>query len=149
MHVAALAAWVGASVARRLLVTRARRRGEPAELDARRRWAWLVAAGEVALLIALGSGLLLVRWNGFGFGHPRWLGVKVGLTLALILPLESLHAWVTYGWMRIGLRETLAPPFSKDLRRAAGIEDMLWALALPLYGLALPLMFWLSRTRPF
>lgn len=141
--------WAAVSVARRVLVTRARRRGEDAELGARRRWAWLVPVGEAALLIALGTGVLLAHASGYSFGHPRWLGVKVGLTLALVLPLESLHAWVTHGWMRQGLRETAAPPFSKDLRRAAGIEDMLWALALPLYGLALPLMAWLSRSRPF
>ncbi len=141
--------WAGAACVRRALVTRARRRGESDELLARRRQAWLVPFGEAALLLALLAGLLLVRQAGFSFGHPRWLGAKVGLTLALILPLESLHAWVTYGWMRSGLRETLAPPFSKDLRRAAGIEDMLWALAVPLYGLALPLMVWLSLARPF
>ncbi len=127
----------------------ARRRGEADELRARRRLAGLVTAGEVALATALAAGLVLVRLHGYGLGHPRWLGLKVGLTLALVLPLEGLHAWVTHGWMRRGLAETQAPPFSKDLRRAAGIEDMLWALCVPLYGLALPLLLWLSLARPF
>ena len=39
-------------------------------------------------------------------------------------------------WIGRGLRETAAPPFSKDLARGIGMEDMLRALAIPLLGLA-------------
>jgi hypothetical protein len=74
--------------------------------------------------------------------------VKIGLTAFLLLPLEAMHAWICHGWIARGLLQTDAPPFSKDLARGIGMDDMLRALALPLLSLALPLMVWLSLRRP-
>jgi hypothetical protein len=87
--------------------------------------------------------------RGWGVAHAGWLAVKVGLTLFLILPLEGMHAYVSHGWIARGLRRTPAPPFAQELARGIGIEEMLRALALPLLGIALPLMVWLSLARPF
>ena len=53
-------------------------------------------------------------------------------------------------WLRRrGLRQTPAPPFSKDLERAIGMDDMIRALAAPLLGVGVPLIVWLSITHPF
>lgn len=108
-----------------------------------------MALAQAALGLGLGAGFWLMQRRGWSFSHPGWLGVKLGLTLSVIVPLEGIHAWVAHVWMRQGLEQTAAPPFSKDLRRAVGVEDMLAMLALPLLGLALPLIVWLSLARPF
>jgi hypothetical protein len=147
--VAALGVWAGAAFSHRFLIARARRGGPQAELHERRRRGWLVTLAHAALLLGLAAGWGLMQRRGWSFGHPGWLGVKLGLTLAVIVPLEGLHAWVAHVWMRQGLAQTPAPPFSKDLRRAVSVEDMLAVLALPLLGLALPLIAWLSLARPF
>jgi hypothetical protein len=60
-----------------------------------------------------------------------------------------MHAWIAYAWIFPGLRQTAAPPFSKDLERGIGMEEMLASLAFPLLLLAVPLLLWLSRVRPF
>jgi hypothetical protein len=60
-----------------------------------------------------------------------------------------MHAWVCHAWIRRGLRQTAEPPFSKDLARGIGMDDMVRSLAVPLLGLALPLMAWLAVARPF
>lgn len=145
----ALALWAGAALLHQLLVARARRAGPQAELDLRRRHGWLVTFAHGALALGLASGLVIMHRRGWSVGHPGWLGVKLGLTLFVIVPLEGLHAWVAHVWMRQGLAQTAAPPFSKDLRRAVSVEEMLAMLALPLLGLALPLIVWLSLARPF
>ena len=67
----------------------------------------------------------------------------------LVLPLEAIHAYISHRWLARGLRQTAAPPFSKDLERAIGMDDMVRALAVPLLGLGLPLIIWLSMARPF
>jgi hypothetical protein len=67
----------------------------------------------------------------------------------LVLPLEAMHAWVCHVWIDRGLRQTPAPPFSKDLARGIGMDDMIRALAAPLLGVAIPLIVWLSVSRPF
>ena len=67
----------------------------------------------------------------------------------LVVPLESFHAYVCHGWLRRGLRQTQAPPFSRDLERAIGMDDMVRVLAVPLFGLGLPLIIWLSIAKPF
>lgn len=143
-----MGAWGAAAAAHRISLARARRAGAQAELDARR-GSSRVTLAHVALGVGLASGWALMLHRGWSFGHPGWLGVKLGLTLAVVAPLEALHVWVTHVWIRKGLAQTATPPFSNDLRRAIGVEDMLGMLALPLYGLALPLILWLSLTRPF
>ncbi len=133
----------------RLLLARARRAGPQAELDARRRLSTLATCSHAALAGALLTGAASMRARGWSFSHPGWLGVKLLLTLGVVAPLEALHAWTLQTWMRRGLRDTQAPPFSQGLRRAVAIEEMLGMLALPLLGLALPLILWLSLSRPF
>ena len=66
----------------------------------------------------------------------------------LLVPLEAMHVYIWHGWIGPGLRETAAPPFAKDLERGIGMEEMLRALAIPLLGLALPLLVWLSYVKP-
>jgi hypothetical protein len=127
----------------------ARRRGERHELRARRSLRHLVAAEHAFLALALASGLALMAGRGWGLGRARWLGLKLGLVVFLLVPLEAMHAYVCHVWIRRGLRETAAPPFSKDLARGIGMEDMLRALAIPLLGLAVPLLVWLSFVKPF
>jgi hypothetical protein len=87
--------------------------------------------------------------RGWGLGRARWLGLKLGLVAFLLVPLEAMHMWVSHSWIARGLRETPAPPFAKDLARGIGMEDMLRALAIPLLGLAVPILLWLSLVKPF
>jgi hypothetical protein len=137
-----------------LLVTQARllaarRGGEASELSARRSLSRFVAAEHALLAIALASGLALMVGRGWAPRQARWFGLKLGLVVFLLIPLEAMHAYVSHSWIARGLRETVAPPFSKDLARGIGMEDMLRALAIPLLGLALPLLVWLSWFKPF
>ena len=115
----------------------------------RRRVRPLLAVEHLALAIALAAGFALLESRGWGFGRARWLGLKLGLTLFLVLPLEGMHAWVCHSWIARGLRQTIAPPFSKDLERAIGMDDMIRALAAPLLGVGVPLIVWLSLRKPF
>jgi hypothetical protein len=119
------------------------------ELAARRQLAPLLVVEHVSFAIALVAGLVLMERLGWGPSRARWFGLKLGLVAFLVLPLEALHAWVAQGWIARGLRQTSVPPFSKDLARGIAMQEMLWALAVPLLGLALPLLLWLSLARPF
>lgn len=109
---------------------------------------WL-ALEHVALLVALLCGLALMAERGFRLGYPRWLSAKLGLVVFLLLPLEAIHAYVSHVWIARGLRQTAAPPFSKDLSRGIGIDEMVRTLALVLLSVALPLILWLSVKKPF
>jgi hypothetical protein len=109
----------------------------------------LLAVEHAGLALALLAGLALLEARGWGLGTARWLGLKLGLTLFLVVPLEAMHAWVCHVWIARGLRQTGAPPFSKDLERGIGMDDMIRALAVPLFGLGVPLIVWLSVWRPF
>jgi hypothetical protein len=138
------------ALAVQLALVRARRGGlVDDELLARRRLQPALAAEHVALAVALASGLLLLRQHGWGLGHARWLALKLGLVLFLLVPLEAMHAYVCHAWIARGLRQAGAGPFSKDLRRGIGMDDMLRVLAIPLLGLGLPLILWLSLAKPF
>jgi hypothetical protein len=101
------------------------------------------------LALALATGLALMIGRGWAPRYARWFGLKLGLVTFLLVPMEGMHAYVSHRWIERGLRETAAPPFSKDLARGIGMEDMLRALAIPLLGLALPLLVWLSVFKPF
>jgi hypothetical protein len=114
----------------------------------RRRLGPVLAVEHAAFALALAAGVLLVVHRHWGLGHARWLAVKVGLTVFLLVPLEAMHAWICHGWIARGLRQTPAPPFSKDLSRGIGMDEMLRALAAPLLLLALPLIVWLSVSKP-
>ena len=126
-----------------------RRRGPASEVAARRRLAPVLAAEHAAFVVGLAAGVLLMGHRGWGLGHARWLTVKVGLTAFLLVPLEAMHAWIAHGWIARGLVQTPQPPWSKDLERGIGMEDMWRALAAPLLALALPLLVWLSVARPW
>jgi len=102
-----------------------------------------------AFVLALAAGLALLCYRHWGLGHARWLAVKIGLTVFLLVPLEAMHAWIAHVWIARGLRQTPAPPLAKDLVRGIGMDDMLRALAAPLVAAAVPLLVWLSMRRPF
>jgi uncharacterized membrane protein len=143
-------AWVSIALGIPLWLSRARRSGRPEEeLAARRRLQPALLAEHAALLVLLLSGLALLWYHGWGLGHARWLALKLGLVAFLVLPLEAIHATISHLWLARGLRQTTAPPFSKDLERAIGMDDMVRVIAIPLLGLGLPLIVWLSMAQPF
>ena len=131
------------------LVSRARRVGPAAELEARRRLQALRHLEAGAFLVGLALGLLLMSRHGWRIGYPRWLSAKLGLVAFLLVPLEGFRVYLSLVWLGPGLRQTAEPPFSQDLGRAVSMDDMLQALAVPLLVLALPAVLWLSWTRPF
>jgi hypothetical protein len=132
------------------VLLRARAGGDPGrELSARRRLRPWLLVEHAGLVLALLAGLALLEARGWGPGRARWLGLKLGLTLFLVVPLEAMHAWVCHVWIARGLRQTTAPPFSKDLARGIGMDDMIRALAAPLLGVGVPLIVWLSLRKPF
>jgi hypothetical protein len=126
-----------------------RRRGETEALATRRRVHLLVGLEHVAFVAALAAGFALLALRHWGLGHARWLAVKIGLTVFLLVPLEAMHGWIWHAWIARGLAQTAAPPFSKDLQRGIGMDDMLRALGAPLLAAAVPLLVWLSLRRPF
>ena len=146
---AALVLWAATLLFSQARLLSARRRGPDEELAARRSSRRLGEAEHVFLLVALGTGLALMLGRGWAPRYARWFGLKLGLVVFLLIPLEAMHAYVTHVWIARGLRETAAPPFSKDLARGIGMEDMLRALAIPLLGIAVPLLVWLSLFKPF
>ena len=130
-----------------LAASRARRFGPEAELSARRRCHSLRYLEAVAFALGLGLGLVLMTLHGWRLGYPRWLSAKLGLVAFLLVPLEAFRLYLSLAWLRPGLRQTKAPPFSQDLARAISMDDMLQALAVPLLLLALPTVLWLSWAR--
>ena len=87
--------------------------------------------------------------RGWGLSHARWLALKLGLVVFLVVPMEAMHGYIAHVWIARGLRQTAAPHYAKDLERGLGIEEMLRALAVPLLGVGLPLILWLSLAKPF
>jgi len=132
-----------------LVLSRGRRSRRPAdELEVRRRVQPALLAEHVALAVLLLSGFALLRLHGWGLGHARWIALKVGLVVFLVLPLETIHALVCHRWIARGLRQAAAGSFSRDLERGIGMDDMIRVIAIPLLGLGLPLILWLSIARP-
>jgi hypothetical protein len=144
-----LALWLGAVAFQPPALRRARRAGPEAERRTRRRLLRVVRLEHGAFLALLTSGLWLMGRLGWGLGHPRWFGLKLGLVIFLLIPLEAMHAWIAYAWIEPGLRQTSASSFSKDLVRGIGMQEMLASLAFPLLLLAVPLLLWLSLYCPF
>lgn len=103
----------------------------------------------LALAAALASGFFLMSRLGWGPGHPRWLGVKLGLVAFLVVPLEAMHAWVNHVLVPAALREAPPGQVTRPLERWIGMDDMVRALALLLLGLAVPFMTWLSVLHPW
>jgi hypothetical protein len=127
----------------------ARRREPSAYLQILRTAPALLHARLIGLGAAVVSGLLAMDRLGWSPAWPRWFGVKLGLVLFLVIPLEAFQAWVGLAWLGPGLEETQAPPFSRRLERALSMQDMLWALSALLLGVTVPGLVWLSFARPF
>jgi hypothetical protein len=125
---------------------RARRRGEDAELAARRRWHPLIAIQSVSFALILLTGYASMHAHAWTLAYPRWLALKIGIVAFLFVPLEGFLTYVAAFWIRPGLAAG-AP--SRQLERGASMQGMVWAIALPLSVLALPLVVWLSLARPF
>lgn len=149
LHIVALAVWAGAALAYPVRLTIARRQGAEAELRARRRFHVMLAIESVAFVVLLATGVLLMRFHGWGVGYPRWLALKLGLVAFLLVPLEGIHAYAAHVFLARGLRGTAAAPHPRELERGVSMQGMVWALAVPLLGLAVPLVLWLSLARPF
>ena len=148
-HLAALVVWMGAALGYVGRLLRARRASPSLYLSALRSAPALLRLRLVALGVAVVSGLLAMERLGWSPAWPRWFGVKLGLVLFLIIPLEAFQAWVALAWLGPGLEETPAPPFSRRLERALSMQDMLWALSALLLGTAVPGLVWMSLARPF
>jgi hypothetical protein len=149
VHVSSLVLWLGACLGGQVAAARARGGDPDRELALRRRLSTVLGAEHVALVVVVASGALLMSRHGWHLGHPRWLTLKLGVVAFLLAPLEAMHAFIVHVWIARGLRRTGAPPFAKDLARGIGVEEMLRTLAIPLWGLGLPLVVWLSVARPF
>jgi hypothetical protein len=149
LHWGALLAWVVAAVGGQVAAASGRRGPADREARLRRRLAGVIAAEHLALTVLLLSGLALAAGRGWTFGHPRWFGVKLGLVLFLLVPIEGMHAYVAHFWIARGIARTRGGDLHKDLSRGLGMEEMLRTLSIPLLGVAVPLIVWLSLSRPF
>jgi hypothetical protein len=142
--------WLAAAASSHIRAARVLAAGEAtASLALARKRQLVLGLEHVCLLLLLGSGAALMWQRGWGLGQARWLGVKLGLVVFLLVPLEGIHAYVGHVWIRRGLRQTATLPYSKDLRRGLGMDEMIRTLSLLLLGLAVPLMIWLSVVKPF
>jgi hypothetical protein len=116
---------------------------------ARRRYAPLLfAVKHAALVAALTSGVALMQLHGWGLGHARWLGVKVGLVALLLVPLEGFHAYLCYVFLPRA-RRLAGDAGLRQVERGVGMEAIVRTIAIPLYLVAIPLLFWLSWRHPF
>jgi hypothetical protein len=141
--------WTGAALAYLQRMLGGRSRPLPERLERLRRAPSLLHVRLVSLGVAVVTGTLAMDRLGWSPAWPRWFGVKLGLVLFLVLPLEAFQAWVGLAWLQPGLEETAAPPFSKRLVRALSMQDMLFALSALLLGAGVPGLVWLSLARPF
>lgn len=142
--------WLAALASSQWRLWRARRQGLARELDLRRRLGLALGLEHGALAAALLTGFALMALHGWRLGYPRWLSIKLGLVLFLLLPLEGMHAWVNHVWIARALpRQPPSPaPLSRELDRWTSMDDMVRTLAALLLGVALPLIVWLSVMRP-
>lgn len=150
MHLLALGCWAAAAAAAFVLRLRARRLGETEQALARHRAAMrplLVEQAAFALLLL--SGLLLMQSYGWSPTRARWLGVKLGLVVFLLVPLQGMHGWIAHAWIAPGLRGSSGGAFAKTLVRGLGIEEMIRTLELVLMAPAVALLVWLSVRKPF
>jgi hypothetical protein len=148
-HDVTLAVWVAAVLVNQVRLVGARRRGIESELALRARMGRAFALEHVALAVALLAGFAAMAAHGWRLGYPRWLSVKLGLVVFLVLPLEGMHAWVIHVWLARGLRaREPGAALSRDLDRGLGMDDMVRTLAALLLAVALPVIVWLSLARP-
>jgi hypothetical protein len=99
--------------------------------------------------VLLVTGFIAMQQRGWGLGHVRWLALKIGLSVLLLIPLETFHAYVCHVWLPRARRAAAGASAERQIERGVGMEEMLRAIAIPLLGLAIPLLFWLSLKRPF
>jgi hypothetical protein len=113
-----------------------------------RRTSVVFAVEHSALLVAIVTGAAVMSARGWGIGHARWLAVKLLLVFALFVPLEGFHAYICHVFLPRARR--LAGPYGcRQVERGRGLEAMIRTIAIPLFGLAAPLVFWLSTKKPF
>jgi hypothetical protein len=105
----------------------------------------LAAVQHVLFAIVLATGATLLASAAPVVLNARWLHLKLGLTAFLLVPLEAFHAYVNHVFIARALREGRP----RLLERGVGLDDMVRTLAIPLLGVAVPLLFWLSLRRPF
>jgi uncharacterized membrane protein len=150
LHDAALLLWAAALFFTQARLLLARRRGIERELALRRRVGAALAVEHVALAVAVAAGLWSMAAHGWRLGYPRWLSIKLGLVVFLLVPLEGMHAWVNHVWLARALTVPAAAgaPLSRDLDRGLGMDDMVRTLAALLLAVALPVIVWLSLARP-
>ena len=149
VHVVAATIWVVAGLlGQGLRLARGRLRDAVAPaIDPRSRF--LPVVEHASLVVALIAGGLLLHVRGWGPGHARWLAVKLGLVAVLVLPLEAMHAYVNHVFIPRALRGGAGSPAGRDLSRGLGIDDMIRTLSVPLLGVCVPLLVWLSVRKPF
>jgi len=149
VHVGAATLWVASGLAGQAIrLSRGRLRDAAAPaVDPRSRL--LPAIEHASFALTLIAGALLLYLRGWGWGHARWLAVKLGLVALLILPLESMHAYVNHVFIPRSLRGTAGSPPARDLARGLGMDDMIRTLSVPLLGVSVPLIVWLSLRKPF
>jgi hypothetical protein len=112
---------------------------------ARERLRRLSLVQHVSFALVLASGGVLLATASPAVRHARWLHLKLGLTIFLLLPLESFHAYVNHVWIPRAVREGAA----RRLERGTSLDDMVRSVAIPLLGAAVPFVWWLSMARPF
>jgi hypothetical protein len=128
---------------------RARRLGETsAGLRALQRGQAWMRCRHALLVLALGSGIVLYPRLPPAATHAVWLDLKLGLVAFLMIPLEGMHAYACHVWIARGLRTTPVPPFARDLQRGLAIEEMVRTIEVPLLGVGVPLVAWLSLCKP-
>jgi hypothetical protein len=139
LHWAALACWVASLLLGQALWWTRPRTGD---VEARRRTLLGVTRVQHAAfaIVLLSGGLLYLRASP-ALAHERLLHLKLGLSAFLLLPLQAFHAYVCAMWIGPGLR---AGGRARDLERGLGLDDMVRSLEVPLFGMAVPLLFWLS-----
>lgn len=139
LHWAALGCWVAAGLlAQALWWTRQR---APDERARRRTLLRVTRLQHLAFAGVLLSGAVLYLQSSPALAHARVLHLKLGITAFLLVPLETFHAYVCAAWIGPGLREGAR---ARDLERGLGLDDMVRSLQIPLFGMAVPLVFWLS-----
>jgi hypothetical protein len=146
--VTSLAVWLTAAVGGQIAAARGRAAEPEAEVGIRRRLVPVLIAEHIAFVVLLASGAALMEVHGWGLGRARWLALKVGLVGFLVVPLEAMHTYVAHGWISPGLRRSQGGALAPELARGLGIEEMLRTLAIPLLGVGLPLVLWLSIAKP-
>jgi hypothetical protein len=109
---------------------------------------FILVVEHLSFLVALTSGCLLMWRHGWGLGSRRWLALKVGLIVSLLIPIESFHAYICHVFLPAA-RRIVGPSGPVQVARGLSLESIIGTIGLTLFALAVPLIFWLSLGRPF